>query len=166
MLGIDLHIRIGQQYSSTKGLERMGDWADDVLRKLQQKRAVEHIRDEKFVEQQRIKRAKGVPLWNDVKGKIKARVYALKEKSGEDILVIQSDQPNEITVRNEVADGLLLLVKFSPESNAIEWSCGNEDKNGWELVVADDGRAVFHWGMVPTTPDSIAHQMLNALLGI
>jgi hypothetical protein len=45
----------------------MSDWSDNVIAKLNQKREHQRLRDAKFVEEQKIKRANGVPLWRELK---------------------------------------------------------------------------------------------------
>lgn len=159
---LDLSIRLKIGYG---GSFVMSDWADDAIRKLNQKREDKRIADEVFVERQRVKRVHGVPLWDGVKAKILANVLELKERSGGDILVIHVNRPYEISICN-IADGNQTLhVTFAPDMGKLSWICG-EKSGGWEVNVTADGGAQFRRGLVSTTPDSMSRQMLNAVLGL
>lgn len=147
----------------------MSDWADDVVRKLQKKRDDERLETAKFVEQQRIKMAHAAPLWNSLKTTIRKRISELREKSGSDIIVIQLDQPNGMTLLNQVdGKGKSLHIEFSQATGKLSWlHDGQLQQQEWEISVTNSGGAEFQWGIgVPSSVDSIAVQMLNALLDI
>jgi hypothetical protein len=167
MFEIDLRISIDLHPSISGNRRGMSDWADDAIRKLQQKRDDQRLKAETFLEQQKIKRANGIPLWDEVRARIRARISELKEKSGgSSIVTIQSDQPGEMLVRSEVGGGQLLHARFKEDTGQLTWWCANKDKDGWEVAVTEGGGSCFQRGIIVTTPDSIATQMLNTLLDV
>jgi hypothetical protein len=147
-------------------MEDFSDWADDAIRKLRQKIDDRRLETERFVEEQRIKRAHGVPLWNQVKDRLRHHVQQLKERSGgTDVVVIQNEQPDEIAIRNEIGGGTVLHVTFDSGRGAVTWECGQKPQRGWQINIAGNGTAEFVWGiLIPTTPDAMATQMLDKLL--
>jgi hypothetical protein len=146
----------------------MNDWAENAIGKIRQKQENERLKAAKLAEQQRIRKAHGTLRWDQVRAKVRALVAALKEKSGgTDILVIQNDQPTEMVVRNQVGGGQLLHMAFDLETTKLSWTCGDEARDGWEISVTETGGAEFVWGRgIPASIDSIATQMLEALLEI
>ena len=157
-------LRIGQQ--GYRGLN-MSDWADDTIRKLRQKIDDKRLQTERFVEEQKIKRAYGVPLWKELKDMLRFYATELKDRSGgADVIAIQHEQVDDMTLRDALGGGTLLRVAFDSGRGVVSWECGPEPQRGWEVAVAETGGAQFHCGMVPTTTDSMARQMLDKLLGI
>jgi hypothetical protein len=165
---LGLSIKLDVDYGRTGAYAGMSDWADDAVRKLQKKRDDEQLQAARFVEQQKIKQARGVPLWNSLRATIRAHISELREKAGSDVIVIQSDGLNEMILQNQVdGNGQTVRVRFSPETGQLSWTHGDKSQKGWELDVNDSGGAEFVWGMgVPSPIDSISTQILNILLGI
>lgn len=87
------------------------------------------------------------------------------DSSGVDVVVIQNEQMDEIVMRN-INGGAFLRVKFDPGRGLVSWECDEKTQRGWEIAVTETGGARFQWSMIPDTPDSMAIQMLNRLLGI
>jgi len=164
---LDFAIKLKIGYERTAGGVAMADWSDDAIRKLNQKREDKRLDTARFVEEQRIKSANGLPLWTELKDRIRAHISELKQKSnGADIIAIQDERPNDLVLRSVVDDGATLHVAFDPGRGKVTWDCRQEPQRGWEVTVTETGDARFQWGMIPTTPDSMATQMLEKLLEI
>jgi hypothetical protein len=145
----------------------MSDWADDTIRKLNQRREEKMEETKRFNHEQLIKRATGIPLWNEVKANLKDRIAELKQKMGTDVVVVQSDQPNEMVLCGVMDRHQILHINFAHETGTVSWECEGKSSGRWELVIADDGKPWFQWGAGISTPtDLMATQMLDALLGI
>ena len=144
----------------------MNDWADNMAGRIRQRRQNQEVRDAKFVEKQRIKRANGEPLWRQVRDHVKQNCDDLNKRTGETLLTFEVGQLSEIHVRGEV-DGKhrILSATYDPEQCTLTYTCGDKS-DSWEVLVGDDGTVTFGWGMgIQSTPASIANQMLNTLLG-
>lgn len=144
----------------------MTDWADKAARKLLEKQKQKNLATERFVTEQNIKRASGPALWSDVKGKLKEHAGALREKMTADVITVQHEQLSTITIRNGMNNSRVLEVVFTPETGVVSWTCGGKPQVSWGMMITEDGGAHFQWGLVPTTPDSMAKEMLNELLEI
>jgi len=68
-LYMELVAELGSKKS--RGDIHMTDWADATAAKLRKRQDAENIKDAKFVEQQRIKNAGGIPLWHQVREEVK-----------------------------------------------------------------------------------------------
>jgi hypothetical protein len=144
----------------------MTDWSDNAVRKLNNRREQKNLETARFVEEQKIKDAVGIPLWNEIKKRINDNLNALNSRFGSPVIVIQNDQLNAMALRN-MLEGEVLEIAFEPVPGKITWTCRGKVSNGWYLTVTQNGNAEFQWGMgIPTSPDSIATEMLNSLLGI
>jgi hypothetical protein len=140
----------------------MTDWSDKAVGILDRKREDRNLRDEVFLEKQKIRKTIGVRLFGEVRSNIRKQVSALGT-SRPNVLVIQKDLPNEMVVC-EIKDGLLLTLTF--DQGALFWAIGSRDQEYFEVTVTEDGGARFQRGVVPTSPDLIATLMLDELLGI
>jgi hypothetical protein len=152
------------QSDRTGGAPAMNDWADYAVSRLRKQQQDRRIKDEKFLEKQRLKRAHGIPLWGQVREILKKNCAAFNTKMGEELLVLETTQEMELSVRSHVGGDLRRLrALFNSETGTVSWECG-ESNGTWELAVSDDGTAQFQSAMIPTTSDSMAKQMLDALL--
>jgi hypothetical protein len=145
----------------------MNDWADNVAARLKQRKQNQELKNAKFVEQQRIKRTKGEPLWQQVRDDVCQKCDALNKKIGEDTLRFEEGREFTFSVWSKVeGKSRHLSAKYDSETCTLWWGCeGTSDS--LEVLVLDDGGACFGSGMeIPSTPSSIAQQMLNALLGL
>lgn len=141
----------------------MNDWADAAAAKLRDKEEGQRIKDAKFVEEQRIKKARGTPLWHEVRKLVKQNCEDINRNMGRVVLTFEVVPNSEISIRADIG-GKHEWVKASFDENQglLEWNSDNK----WFVSVTENGGIGFYWGMVPTTPDSIARQLCNAALGI
>ena len=141
----------------------MSDWSDRALRRVQERSKTKQIRDAVWLEEQRVKKAQGVPLWHEVRAIVKRHVSEFNEKAKKELLFFEVTQDTEIRVQSQIEDHRrFLLASFDEETGKLNYECGGK-RGKWELDI-DDGKVGFKWSMVPTTPDSIASQMLDALI--
>ena len=142
----------------------MADWADNALAKLKRQHEEKQLQDAVFLEKQQVKKAKGMPLWREVRQKVKENCEALNTKAGKSLLRFGVTQEMELIVASEIDNrhGQLDAI-FDGDAGRLSWSCG-EKSGQWDISVSEDGSAKFHHGMIPTTTESIAKQMLDALV--
>jgi hypothetical protein len=69
-------------------------------------------------------------------------------------------------MQSKDVDGLSLLVNFSPEAAELQWSCGVQDKDGWQHVVSNGGRIRFERDSMSEATDAIARTLLRELSGL
>lgn len=157
-------------FSDQGGKTAMNDWADTMATRIQQRRQDQRLRDTKFVEVERIKKANGEPLWREVREKIEENCKALNKRTGEQILTFDISEHGEVHVRANI-DGkqCLLRLAFKMETGELEWVCGDCRGRGlWGLSVNNDGSVAFVSGIdgIPSNPSSIANLVMTALLGL
>lgn len=164
-MAMNFRLAMTVELNSDKGVIHVNDWSDYALGRLKKQQDDQRLKDEKFVAKQKLLKSHGVPLWNEVRKIVIENLMSLNAKAGKQILVTD-DTPNSILrVENNLrSTGNLLHITFDEETGKLEWDCEGKKSGSWELAVSDDGSVRFHWGMVPTTPASIAKQMLDALL--
>ncbi|MGH2506770.1 MAG: hypothetical protein ACRDHZ_05070 [Ktedonobacteraceae bacterium] len=144
----------------------MSNWADDALGKLKKQQGDQRVKDAKFLEKQRLKKAHGGRLWEEVRRAVKENCNHLNTKAEKEILVFEVTQNTILRVRASLdSNSRLLAAAFDEETGLLSWE-SNAANGQWELAVTDDDGGVgFCRGMrIPSTPASIAKQMLDALL--
>lgn len=142
----------------------MSDWADYALERLKKQEQDKRVKDEKFVAKQKLLKAHGTPLWHEIRGIVKSSVESLNAKAGNEILTFEVTQNTELRVRNVTNPAHdLLEATFNEERGRLEWRSGGKSSR-CDLSVSEDGGVQFYCSMVPSTPASIAKQMLDALL--
>jgi hypothetical protein len=147
-----------------KGMS-MNDWSDYASARLRQQDQDQQLKDKKFLEKQRLKRAHGTKLWHEVRRIVKENSEHLNIKEGKQILVFEVTQNTQLKVRaNLKSESRPLQATFDEERGRLEWECREKSGDAWELFVTEDGGVSLCRGMVPTTPALVAKQMLDALL--
>jgi len=134
------------------------------MHELDRRREETRLGEAAFIERQRIKREQFPWLWDNLTHRLKADVNDLNKRGHQ--LVITNEKQNEVVIQNKDADGLSLIIDFSPEAAELQWSCGAQDKDGWQLGVSNSGRIRFERDSMPETTDAIAQTMLRELLGL
>jgi hypothetical protein len=147
----------------------MNDWADNMAGRLKQRAEDQRLRDTKSVEQQRIKRSRGEPLWQDLLEQVAKSCEALNARLSRQVLAVEVGTASELRVRADAEGGHLFLhAKFNAEAGTLSWSCEGGQSGRREIVISEDGSAGFaeSTGMpIPTPPSKVAKEMLDALLG-
>jgi len=143
----------------------MNDWSDYALGRLKKQAEDQRVEDQTLLEKQKVTKASGTPLWQEVRRIVKENSDHLNTKAGKDILAYEVTPNTEIRVRAHLGSGVLILqATFDEETGTLAWKCGSKG-DSWQLAVAEDGTVAFCWGMgVPTNPGAMAKQMLDALL--
>ena len=142
----------------------MNDWSDYALARLQKQREDQRMKDEKFLEQQRIKKAFGAPLWHELRQMIVENVIAFNAKVNNTLLVFEVTEDSELSVRSKIDGNIRRLhASFDDEVSRLSWECATKSGQ-WDVAATDEGGVRFEWGSTAITPASIAEQMLDALL--
>jgi len=144
----------------------MNDWADAMAARIKAREQDRRLKDTKFVEVQRIRRAKAGPLWEDVRSHVRQNCDDLNKKMGQEVLTFEVVPSSEISVRAQQGS---LHAEFDAEGCVLSWSCGTKTGRS-EVVVHEDGTVA--WGHIPSwetgvpaTAASIATERLTAVLG-
>jgi hypothetical protein len=151
-----------------RGAWQMNDWAKNWAGKIKKRHDDRTLHNAKFVEEQKLKKEFGPPLWATICEEVKTRCEALNNEMNEQILTYQFTRQGEISVIGNL-DGKRkeLRAAFNQQTSTINWESAGH-RNSLSLKVSDDGTgAAFYGGevtMVPSTPQSIARQMLDPLL--
>lgn len=142
----------------------MSDWSDYAVARLEKQREDQRMKDQKFLEQQRIKKAFGLPLWLELRRLAIDNVIAFNNKVSTSILAFEATEDTQLNIRSKMeGTPRRLLVSFDDEVSRLSWECGTKSGQ-WDVAATDDGGVRFEWGMTATTPESIVEQMLDALL--
>jgi hypothetical protein len=162
-LQLSLSIDLSQAVNSVGGFS-MADWADDVLAKLKNQQQQKQLQDAVFLERQQLKKAKGMPLWREVRQRVQENCEALNMKSRKSLLRVGVKHEMELFVASDIEGRHYQLeANFDEDAARLSWTCG--EKHGqWDIDVLQDGSVKFTGGMVPTSPESIAKQMLDTLV--
>lgn len=143
----------------------MSDWADSAAAKLKKEREEKKLKNEQFVEAQRIKREQAPGLWQQVRSVIEAECAKLNEKMGERVLSVEPAFPEAFVVRAMVdGDARSLKVQFDENHFLVNWESSWGPVSGREIMTVSGGNLVFSAGMMTKTAEQAAHSMLNALL--
>lgn len=143
----------------------MNDWADAAASKLKAQRQNQTLKDAAFVEKQRIKKARGPALWQEVRKAVKENCEALNLQMGRTVLTFDVVPNTGLSVRADLGGThRWLKAAFDDEQGTLEYNTETHSDK-WELMVTDDGGVAFAWGIaIQTPPAKIATQMLNSLL--
>lgn len=80
----------------------MNDWAEAVAAKLRADRQNQQLKDAALGEKQRIKKARGTALWQEVRKAVKENCEALNLQMQQNILVFGVTPNTEISVRADI----------------------------------------------------------------
>src|ERR1700691_1558472 len=138
----------------------MNDWSDYALGKLKQKEEDRRLQDRAFLEKQRVKKAIGAPLWQEVRRIAKENSEHLNAKAEKAILILDITDDTRLSVRSSLDPSRTLQATFYDEVGTLSWKCGAREGN-WQLAVEGDGTVMFRWGTVPTNPASMVKQMMD-----
>jgi hypothetical protein len=142
----------------------VADWADDALAELTRQRKRRQLEDEVFIEKQRVKKAAGLPLWRDVRQKVKDNCIAFNKKAVEGVLTFEVAQEMQLAVASEIdRRHSRLSAKFDEDAGVLSWRCAGKSGQ-WEISASQNGSAQFQRESVPIAPESIVEEMLNALV--
>ena len=142
----------------------MSDWSDYAMARLQQKREDQRKKDEKLLEQQRIKKAFGLGLWREVRQMTIENCRAFNTKVNKKMLVFNPTEDIELSIHSNVdGDVRQLHASFDDAIGRMSWECSTKSGQ-WDVAATVEGGVRFEWGPTTATPESIAEQMLDALL--
>ena len=142
----------------------MGDWADKALKRLSDEQINKQIQTDAFLEKRRVRQAFGMPLWLEVREKIKSNCDDLNTKAKRPILTFEVTVNTELSVRGTL-DGVhrYLHAEFDESIGKLSWS-SITSHGSWTIEPTDDGKAEFTGGRGSATTDRIVDEMLTALI--
>jgi hypothetical protein len=134
--------------------------------KLRDRIESQKLRDTNSLETQRLKREMGSSLWGEILNYISVEGNALNEEMGQDVITV--GKPNSsggLVLIANLEDGVRRSnVRLEVELGRLTWKNENGLGDTRELAIGLDGKMAFHSGMISSTPDSIARQILENLL--
>jgi hypothetical protein len=143
----------------------MSDLAKKIAARLKSTHEARAIQDEKFVEQQRLKRANGNGVWLEVRNAIITECRDINREMGQQIAVCEETASGELNVGIIINEAPRKLhVEFSKEGLQMHWNCG--DRHGhWHLATMGSGRVTFVRGQeqAPISPEEIAATLIKIL---
>ena len=131
----------------------------------------EHMRaiaDEKFVEQQRLKRANGNGLWLELREAIVTECNDLNREMGKTIARIDETASHTLKVRTTLeGQPRVLVVVYEKEGLYVDWTCEQRGAH-WHIVTMGDGRLTFARGQImePIRTDEVAGIMIRILFNL
>jgi hypothetical protein len=137
-----------------------------MANKLRDRMESQKLRETKFIETQKLKREVGPTLWEEILNRISIEGTALNEEMGQDVITV--GKPNfsgELVLIANMEDGVRRSnIRLEVELGRLTWKNENGLGDRRELAIGLDGKMAFHSGMISSTPDSIARQILENLL--
>ena len=147
-------------------------WSQEAARKLKQR--TERITESQAVllEKRKLIEEQGPALWRLVREKVKQMCADLNAEYGEQVVTFGIGQSSQISILFRhigVSRQLKAECDISTAPDALQWYYLAEEMDGdprrqtYAFHVAE-GKTIFQSGLVPSTPDSIARQMMDGLL--
>lgn len=144
----------------------MTDWSKKMADKLKKRSQGQNLKDEKFLETQRMKREVGPRLWEAVRSDVSAEGIALNTEMGREIITTdKTSSHDEIVLVAHTDSGVnRSYIRFEPELGKLTWETTKGYKDTFELAIGSDSKMAFYNGAVPYSSGSIAKQILETLL--
>ncbi len=142
----------------------MNDWAQDAAKRLQAQRDNEQLKREVFVEKQRLKRSRAPLLWGAIKRRIADNCAGFNAEFEHPMLSVE-EAPHDRMLVKALIDEIprALRISFDEAGASLGWGC--EGRFGrWEIEITNDGIAQFTGEFGPASVNTIADEMLNALV--
>jgi len=142
----------------------MSEWSRKTSAKLKARASAQAIRDEKFVELQRLKRANGDAKWLEVREAVEAECSDLNADMGEQIVKFNMAPMDRLQVW-KVGTDRTLHAEFHSDTHQLQWECGKR-KGHWNLITTENGVVSFARVQedAPIAAKEIAAQLLDILL--
>ncbi|HEV2381635.1 MAG TPA: hypothetical protein VG206_17815 [Terriglobia bacterium] len=120
------------------------------------------MRDSRFVEVQRLKRASGPALWQEVGTAISEEGNALGHEIGRSVVTLgKTTSSAQIELLADMGSSVRRCkVEFDPETGKLTWATEGGSEGALELDLGIDGKLAFHARGIPQEPQSIARQIL------
>jgi hypothetical protein len=119
--------------------------SDDFVQKfaanLKRKRSEQQIRDEKFVQVQRLKQELGPELWASLRDWLEQTGTKINKEMNEKAFVFEVGSSSEVTIRRASPPASLRL-SFDSGSNRVRYECG-VGKGEFTVEIDDNQEAYF-----------------------
>src|ERR1035441_4130077 len=161
-LRLSFSVNLGS--TETGGDITMGDWADNALKRLSDQQTNKQTQTDAFLEKRRVRRDFGMPLWLEVREKVKTNCADLNTKAKHQILTFEVTVNTELSVRGTI-DGIqhFLTAEFDESIGKLSLSSGTS-RGSWTIEPTDDGKAEFTGSRGSVSAEWIVDEMLTALI--
>ena len=144
----------------------MTDLAKIISARLRATNQAQTLQDEKFVEQQRLKRANGNGVWQEVREAVIAHCDAVNREMGAKVAIVEPTASSQLRIRAllNASSVRILRAEYFTEQLQMHWEC--EDRHGhWHLATMGNGRVTFVRGQMdePVKSQEIADHLFKIL---
>jgi hypothetical protein len=171
-LRLALDISLGLDHTQNYGGFLMSDnWAATAADKLRKRDEAKIQEDAVLLQKDKLRMEQSPALWEEIRNFVKVKCDELNTHYGDNIAEADLGSPTKLTAHILVdRQRRTLTASFHPTSSpkALNWYYENKkiiQGSSYGLAVVGD-RVVFQSGMAPSTPESIARQMLDGLLAL
>lgn len=143
----------------------MAEWSEEMAAKLKRRNEGNAARDQKALDKLKRIQEDGPAAWAAVISDTLAQAHALNREMGTAVIAQRQAPNDELNLEATLDDGTRTVnVRFDVNAGALTWITSKGYEETLHLSVGQDGRMMFHSGMVPMRTGSIARQILETLL--
>jgi hypothetical protein len=128
----------------------MADRLDDLVSAVKQHYEDQRIKDEAFLEEQKLKKALGATFFKDVKAWLKSNGEKFNKKFGSEVFTVEDDLPNmafNVRSQPDTKHTWTAVVTYIPESHKIEINRSPGGPTAYSLaLVPQENRIVALYG--------------------
>jgi hypothetical protein len=141
---------------------KVATWAEEVARKLKSQEALRAVENNRFTEEQRLRRHLAPRRWMELKEVIKSRCKELNLEATREILMFEV-RPSSSAVVRRLDKAAVLVVEFDEDAFRVFWQCGNESGEYLFRVNVDTTVDLATASGIPYTPAQVAETLIDKL---
>jgi hypothetical protein len=164
-------VSIGSDRAERYGGFNVSDWSRNAANKLRKRAERKDDENATLAEKRRLLEEQGPALWRQVREHVKRECDSLNADYEEDIAVVQEGPAHKLHVELRHAGNMSELnasFDISTSPDALKWSYAGPAariaRGGQYSLQVNAGTVIFQDSLTPSTPESIASQMLDGLL--
>jgi hypothetical protein len=156
-------IRLSESFQ--RGLQiAMSEWTDAEGDRLKNSLAARRVKDEKTVQDDQLKQAKGTGLWEATRAACKQAVDKINERAGTKLLLWRSEKSNEVDViASEIRQSQGIHTVFSADEFCATWRVPAADNQRQMTLVVRDGELAWNLEGRMLTAEQAAEAILRDL---
>jgi hypothetical protein len=143
------------------------NWAAKAASKLRQQDQQNAQNDAVTLEKRKLIEEQGPALWMAVREHVRKLCGELNTDYGQHVVIVQDGPIRELNVQFRHAGRMNTLnaeCDMTTAPNALKWSYSSSPVKTSYSLYPNNGVVIFQNSMVPSTPVSIARQMLDGLI--
>lgn len=142
---MSLRMVIFVSFEEGEGRYMDDQWIRETASRIKKEIAAKRVKEEKFVETQRLKRELGPGFWGELRDWLKGACQSLNSEMGTEIVKYIQVSGNEVSVCGQ-GDGMyrIMTVRFDPSRMSVEYSSQNGDPSRQLYIeIGSDGTATL-----------------------